>query len=54
MKGSRTTILKIFNYIMIFSLIFITSCGGGDSDPDPDPSKSSNWDAMKWDQGKWK
>jgi len=43
-------------YLIIFSIFLLTACGGGsgsDPDPEPDPASSSNWNSMKWDQGKW-
>ncbi|MDH5231767.1 MAG: hypothetical protein OEZ58_01835 [Gammaproteobacteria bacterium] len=39
--------------------VLMTACGSGvqdtqqDTNNQPDPAKGSQWDKMKWDQGKW-
>ena len=42
-------LLRHFLYL-IFMLLAISACGGGDSAP---PAGSSNWDEMVWDQDDW-
>jgi len=34
--------------------VILSACGGGSSGSSSDPSKGNTWDAMKWNQGKWK
>ncbi len=49
--------MSIFRLISLTLLIaFVTACGtaADDASKNDDKAKGSNWNEMKWDEGKWK
>jgi len=46
---------KIFAWLGVVSLLIgLAGCGGGAGDADKAAREGgSNWDEMKWDEGKW-
>lgn len=42
-------------YLLLCSLLGLAACSGGagGAGSSEDPGSGSNWDQMKWDEGKW-
>ena len=40
-------------YLFILTLLLPLLCVACKSHDSPDPASESNWNEMKWDQGKW-
>ena len=42
--------------LLLLCTLALSACGGGGGappDPPADPATGTQWDQMKWDQGKW-
>jgi hypothetical protein len=47
------SLIRLFGFLCLLAALTACSGGAGSAGSSEDPGQGTQWDQMKWDQGKW-